>query len=121
MTSVQHGLEGLQLSVAGSKSSIADYGLIPVPISELLHKKSFKLSTELDRSCWSNQVDPLESTAQLTFNLSLTDKQRADREAVQLPFLPKRSEDGSVIEAPGEIYDGSFQIPTRSRIETGAG
>lgn len=111
MTSVQHGLEGLQLSVAGSKSSIADYGLIPVPISKLLHKKSFKLSTELDRSCWSNQVDPLESTAQLTFNLSLTDKQRADREAVQLPFLPKRSEDGSVIEAPGEIYDGSFQNP----------
>lgn len=52
-------------------------------------------------------LDPLQS--QLTFNLSLTDKQRVDREAIELPFLPKRSKDGAVIEAPGEIFDGSFR------------
>ncbi|KAI8450797.1 hypothetical protein BY996DRAFT_7353737, partial [Phakopsora pachyrhizi] len=46
----------------------------------------------------------------LTFNLSLTEKQRMDRDTVNLPFLPRRnSKDGSVIEAPGEIYDGSFK------------
>jgi len=45
----------------------------------------------------------------LTFNLSLTDKQRAEREAVALPFLPRRAADGTVIEAPGQIFDGSFQ------------
>lgn len=47
-----------------------------------------------------------DSMPGLTFNLSLTDRQRADREAVDLPYLPERGEDGigttrSDLSAPG--------------------
>lgn len=41
----------------------------------------------------------------MTFNLSLTDQQRSDREAVQLPYLPQRAQDGTgqSLSSPGRV------------------
>ncbi|KAG0152331.1 hypothetical protein CROQUDRAFT_649711 [Cronartium quercuum f. sp. fusiforme G11] len=84
------GLEGLKF----------DQGrLIPVPVNSIVVKK-----TRILRDLKTQPKDDWEKS--MTFKLSLTDQQRADREAVALPYLPKRALDGSVIEAPGEIYDG---------------
>ncbi|OAV99247.1 hypothetical protein PTTG_00418 [Puccinia triticina 1-1 BBBD Race 1] len=103
LASIQHGLEALRLNL-GHPSPSHSFRLDPLPLSKVLVKRAFKLSSRP-----TDQPNPTPLDGQLTFNLSLTDKQRAEREAVALPFLPRRANDGTVIEAPGEMFDGSFQ------------
>ncbi|MBW0522590.1 hypothetical protein O181_062305 [Austropuccinia psidii MF-1] len=98
LNSFQHGLEALKINL----NSNQPFNLIPLPLISVLSKKIHLLPSNDHHSSHSIQD-------QLTFNLSLTDKQKAQKDAVQLPFLPRRSQDGNVIEAPGEIYDGSSQ------------
>ncbi|EFP89088.1 uncharacterized protein PGTG_14929 [Puccinia graminis f. sp. tritici CRL 75-36-700-3] len=101
LAAIQVGLEALKLV-----PTPLGFTLLPLPVSKVLVKRTFKLFTGP-----INQSTPTSDTHQhqLTFNLALTDKQRAEREAVALPFLPRRAEDGTVIEAPGQMFDGSFQ------------
>ncbi|KAA1103420.1 hypothetical protein PGT21_017445 [Puccinia graminis f. sp. tritici] len=101
LAAIQIGLEALKLV-----PTPLGFTLHPLPVSKVLVKRTFKLFTGP-----INQSTPTSDTHQhqLTFNLALTDKQRAEREAVALPFLPRRAEDGTVIEAPGQMFDGSFQ------------
>lgn len=128
LASIQIGLEALRLV-----PTPPGFTLDPLPVSKVLVKRTFKLSTgPIDQSTPTSDSQPHH---QLTFNLGLTDKQRAEREAVALPFLPRRAKDGTgnqkhiplyipfithsvrlslsliclVIEAPGQMFDGSFQ------------
>jgi len=106
LASVQHGLEALKLLPVTDLPSGAHFKLVPLPVSQVLVKRTLiKLA---DRPIDQTVPNPVRD-GNLTFNLSLTDKQRAEREAVALPFLPRRAADGTVIEAPGQIFDGSFQ------------
>ncbi|EGG03690.1 uncharacterized protein MELLADRAFT_53183 [Melampsora larici-populina 98AG31] len=103
--SVLHGIEALKLD----STDLEFPKLIPVSIEEITIKPIRRIFKP------SQQNDPMnELQDQVTFNLSLTEQQRTDRDQVQLPFLPKRNQDGIVIQAPGEIYDGSFQPQSKS-------
>ncbi|PLW10508.1 hypothetical protein PCASD_16645 [Puccinia coronata f. sp. avenae] len=111
LAAVQHGLEALRLV----PSPPHGFQLEPLPVSKVLVKRAFKLK---GRAADQAKPTPVRDP-ELTFNLSLTDKQRAEREAVALPFLPRRAQDGTVIEAPGLIYDGSFQDPSLAHNKPG--
>ncbi|KAA1065994.1 hypothetical protein PGT21_017677 [Puccinia graminis f. sp. tritici] len=87
LAAIQVGLEALKLV-----PTPPGFTLHPLPVSKVLVKRTFKLSPGP-----IHQATPTSDAhqSQLTFNLGLTDKQRAEREAVALPFLPRRAADGT--------------------------
>ncbi|KAH9818284.1 hypothetical protein DFH28DRAFT_110287 [Melampsora americana] len=113
-SSVLHGLEALKLDENQFNSQ--SLGLVPVSIEEIEIKP---IRSILNKSSYQQKDSMNDLQEKVTFNLSLTEQQRIDREQVQLPFLPKRDQDGLVIEAPGEIYDGSFQSQSKGNSSNG--
>lgn len=99
--SLVKGFEGLRRVVEDGLPAVAVVGLDQV--TELPRRRVAEVSRSSPSLtlCAHGSTQAVQAPAAaadgvlgLTFNLSLTDRQRADREAVDLPYLPERGEDG---------------------------